>query len=299
MPQEALTSTDDDFTGGWLDRVHTGDCLELLPQLQAGIADLVFADPPFNIGQDYDSVNDRRPADQYLAWSALWIDECRRLLKPEGSLVICIGDEFAAKLEVLAEGQMSLGMIPARPRREWLYLRHHIIWYYTFGLNCTRRLTRSHTHLLHLSPAPGDGSNFYEEAVRVPSARQAIYNDKRANPDGRLPDDTWILRPQDGMTTPEHSVWYFPRVCGTYREKRKDSAPNQMPEQLLGRVIRLLTKEGDLVLDPFAGTGTTAATAIKLGRHSITTELSPRYAEQAQARVAAARPGQMLDGPPQ
>ena len=116
---------------------------------------------------------------------------------------------------------------------------------------------------------------FNVEAIRVPSARQLVYADRRANPAGRLPDDTWILRPQDlpeGFQ-PDDDTWYFPRVCGTFKE-RAGWHGCQMPEQLLGRIIRACSNEDDLVLDPFAGSGTTLAVAKKLGRRFVGFELS-------------------------
>src|SRR5438093_950282 len=78
----------------------------------------------------------------------------------------------------------------------------------------------------------------YTDDIRVPSARQLVYADARAHSKGRLPDDTWILRPQDahGSFTPQEDVWYVPRVCGTFKE-RAGWHGCQMPEQLLGRII--------------------------------------------------------------
>ena len=111
-----------------------------------------------------------------------------------------------------------------------------------------------------------------------------VYGDRRANPTGRLPDDTWILRPQDlpdGFQADE-DTWYFPRVCGTFKE-RAGWHGCQMPEQLLGRIIRACSNEGELVLDPFAGSGTTLAVAKKLGRRFLGFELSEQYADRSKA----------------
>jgi site-specific DNA-methyltransferase (adenine-specific) len=124
-----------------------------------------------------------------------------------------------------------------------------------------------------------------------------VYGDGRANPAGRLPDDTWILRPQDlpaGFQADENT-WYFPRVCGTFKE-RTGWHGCQMPEQLLGRIIRSCSNEGDLVLDPFGGSGTTLAVAKKLGRRFLGFELSKEYSERIQQRLQRSRPGDPLDG---
>jgi site-specific DNA-methyltransferase (adenine-specific) len=131
----------------------------------------------------------------------------------------------------------------------------------------------------------------------VPSARQLVYADARADARGRVPDNTWILRPQDLIDgfKPDEDTWYFPRVCGTFKE-RAGWHGCQMPEQLLGRIIRACSNPGEVVLDPFAGSGSTLVTAKKLGRRWLGFELSKEYAKQAQARLDAARPGQPLEG---
>ena len=232
--------------------MHTGDCLKLFPKVEAETIDLIFADPPFNIGYDYDIYDDRRDAEAYLDWSLAWGREVVRVLKPSGTFWLAIGDEFAAELKVLFHRELGLSL------RSW------VIWYYTFGVHCTKKFARSHAHLFHFVKDP-KRFTFNDREIRVPSARQLVYFDARANPEGRLPDDTWILRPQDVPDgfAPESDTWYFPRVCGTFKE-RAGWHGCQMPEQLLGRIIRACSNPGDLVLDPFGGSGTTLAVAKKL-----------------------------------
>jgi site-specific DNA-methyltransferase (adenine-specific) len=99
----------------------------------------------------------------------------------------------------------------------------------------------------------------------------------------------------DGGFAPECDTWYVPRVCGTFKE-RAGWHGCQMPEQLLGRIIRACSHPGEIVLDPFAGSGTTLVVAKKLGRRWIGFELSPNYAARAQARLDAAEEGQPLEG---
>src|SRR3954468_2157314 len=161
-----------------------GDCIQELARLEAGTVDLVVADPPFNIGYKYDVYEDRKEADDYLAWTRQWTEQVQRVLKPNGTFWLAIGDDFAAELKVLI--QRDLGFCC----RSW------VIWYYTFGVNCTKKFSRSHTHLFHFVKDK-EAFTFNDDAIRVPSARQLVYADTRANPKGRLPDDTWILRPQD------------------------------------------------------------------------------------------------------
>src|SRR5205823_3213337 len=124
---------------------------------------------------------------------------------------------------------------------------------------------------------------FNDSTVRVPSARQLVYADARAHKNGKLPDDTWILRPQDLASgfKPDEDTWYFPRVCGTFKE-RAGFHGCQMPEQLLGRILKVSSNPGELVLDPFAGSGSTLMTAKKLGRDFLGFELSANYARRVQ-----------------
>ena len=270
-----------------LDRVHQGDCLEILSRLPAGSVHLAFADPPFNIGYDYDTYDDRRTADDYLAWSRRWMEAVQRVLRPDGTFWLAIGDEYAAELKVLATRELGFTC------RSW------VVWYYTFGVNCRTKFSRSHAHLFHFVKDPA-AFTFNDEAIRVPSARELVYADKRANAAGRLPDDTWILRPQDlpeGFTA-DGDTWYFPRVCGTFKE-RSGWHGCQMPEQLLGRIIRASSNAGDTVIDPFGGSGTTLAVAKKLDRRFLGCELSEAYAARIRERLTAVRVGQPLDGAPE
>jgi site-specific DNA-methyltransferase (adenine-specific) len=267
-----------------LDRVYNEDCLEGLRKVAEGSIALAFADPPFNIGYEYDVYDDRLEADRYLDWCRQWTGEIVRVLSADGTFWLAIGDEYAAELKVLVT------------REHGLTCRSWVVWYYTFGVNCTNKFSRSHAHLFHFVKNP-ERFKFNTESIRVPSARQLVYGDRRAHPKGRLPDDTWILRPQDlpdGFQA-DQDTWYFPRVCGTFKE-RTGWHGCQMPEQLLGRIIRASSDEGDTVLDPFAGSGTTLAVAKKLARRFIGFELSQEYSASIARRLAAIEPGDPLSG---
>lgn len=267
-----------------LDRLHNMDCIVGMGQLPEASVDLAFADPPFNIGYDYDVYEDQRAADEYLNWTRQWGKALVRSLKPTGTFWLAIGDDFAAELKLIFQRELGL------------HCRSWVVWYYTFGVNCTKKFSRSHTHLFHFVRDAKE-YKFNTDAVRVPSARQLVYADIRADSRGRLPDDTWILRPQDasGAFQADEDTWYFPRVCGTFKE-RAGWHGCQMPEQLLGRIIRCCSDPGNLVLDPFAGSGTTLVAAKKLGRRFIGFELSRNYAKQTQARIDAVCAGQPLAG---
>jgi DNA modification methylase len=260
------------------------DCVLGLAALEEGSVDLAFADPPFNIGYDYDVYHDKHDDERYLNWTREWGAGIVRALKPDGTFWLAIGDEFAAELKMIF--QRELGLV----------CRNWVVWYYTFGVNCVRKFNRSHAHLFYFVKDAGKFC-FNDETIRVPSARQLIYADARSNPTGRLPDDTWILRPQDvpdGFPASD-DVWWVSRVCGTFKE-RAGWHGCQMPEKILGRIIKACSNEGDLVLDPFSGSGTTLAVAKKLNRRYMGFELSPEYAERARARLAAINPGDPLEG---
>jgi site-specific DNA-methyltransferase (adenine-specific) len=273
--------------GNRLNTIQQGDCVERLREVAAGSVDLVFADPPFNIGYEYDVYDDQQSSGEYLDWSKQWITGVHKALKADGTFWLAIGDEYAAELKVLSQ-QVGFSC------RSW------VIWYYTFGVNCVRGFSRSHTHLFHLVK---DKENFtfnaHNPAVRVPSARQLVYADIRANPRGRLPDNTWILRPQDAPPPAfdaSHDTWYYARVAGTFKE-REGFHGCQMPEQLLGRIIRSSSNPGEVVLDPFGGSGTTLVVAKKLARQWMGIELSKEYVKHIKGRLKKTQVGEPLDGP--
>jgi len=227
-----------------------------LSRVRKPFADLIFADPPFNIGYKYDKYHDKIKGKNYIAWTKEWMTVCKKVLKPHGSFYIAIGDEYAANVKIIAD---ELG----------LFMRNWLIWHYTFGQQMKNKFARSHTHIFYFVE---DKNNFTfnDYAVRIPSDRQLIYNDKRANPEGKMPDDVW-----NG----------YSRVCGTFKE-RTGWHPCQMPEGLLKRIIAVSSNPGDCVLDPFSGSGTTAAAATQSGRNYVGIDISEKYVENANKRLA-------------
>jgi site-specific DNA-methyltransferase (adenine-specific) len=236
-------------------KVYLGDCIEIMKRWPDSSIDLVFADPPFNIGLKYDNYNDNQKYEDYYNWSEKWIKETYRILKKTGSIYIAIGDEFAAEINIIL-------------KRMGFYFRNWIIWYYTFGQNQRKKFNRAHTNI-HYFTKDRELFTFNDDKIRVPSARQLVYNDKRAHPHGKVPDD----------------VWEFSRVCGTFKERLGDH-PCQMPESLLERIIKTSSNEEDIVLDPFGGTGTTATVSKKLKRKYITVEISPKYFDVINKRLS-------------
>jgi site-specific DNA-methyltransferase (adenine-specific) len=240
-----------------IDTIITGDCVAWLNacDCKKPFADLIFADPPFNIGYKYDLYKDRRKYEEYRDWTELWMRACHRVLKPTGSFWVAIGDDYAAEVRLIGR---ELG----------LKLRNWVIWHYTFGQNTKGKFALSHTHLFYFTKQ-STGFVFNMDAVAVFSDRQKEYKDKRAYPLGKVPFDVWTD---------------FPRVCGTFSE-REVWHPCQMPEGVLARITRACSNPGDLVLDPFAGSGTTPVVAKKLLRRYLGIELSPEYVAGIKKRL--------------
>jgi site-specific DNA-methyltransferase (adenine-specific) len=239
-----------------LNKIIPGDCIEILNEAKEPFADLIFADPPFNIGYKYDKYNDKQKKEHYLEWTRKWMAACFNVLKPTGSFYIAIGDDYAAQVKLIAEDELKL------------ICRNWIIWHYSFGQQTKNKFARSHTHIFYFVKNEKEFT-FNDYVIRVLSERQKIYNDKRANPDGKMPDDVWNE---------------YPRICGTFDE-REGWHPCQMPESILARIIRASTKEEHWVLDPFNGSGTTTVVAHKLLRKYTGIDISKKYVVEAINRI--------------
>jgi len=257
-----------------VNQIVCGDSIKVLNEGPEGWVDLVFADPPFNIGYLYHGYDDRRKTEDYLKFSEDWMRAVHRALKPTGSFYLAIGDDYAADLCVIARRQIGFN------------LRNWIIWHYTFGQQPKFKFARSHTHILYFTKDEKEFT-FNPDAIRVASARQTTYGDARANPKGKLPDDVWFLRPQETETPffdPECDTWYVSRVCGTFKE-REGWHGCQMPIAVLDRIIKSSSNPGDIVLDPFNGSGTTVVSAALLGRNYVGVDQSEAYVGYARKRL--------------
>jgi site-specific DNA-methyltransferase (adenine-specific) len=261
-------------------QIIQGDCVKLLNEGPEGWVDLAFADPPFNIGYLYHNYDDKKDVDEYVTWSETWMRAVHRALKPTGSFYLAIGDEFVADLCAVAR------------RKIGFHMRNWIIWHYTFGQQTKKMFAKSHTHILYFTKEKPDNGmsniTFNADAVRVASARQTTYADSRANPKGKLPDDTWFLRPQEAAPhayfEPGGDTWYESRVCGTFKE-REGWHGCQMPIGVLKRIILASSNPGDVVLDPFNGSGTTVVSAAMLGRKYVGIDQSEEYVGYARKRL--------------
>lgn len=236
-----------------INKIHCGDCVELLKDADVQPI-LIFADPPFNIGYEYESYQDNLDYSNYIKWTEKWMTACFNVLADNGSFYVAIGDEYAAEVKTIS-------------RKLGLETRNWIIWNYGFGQNTVKKFGRSHTHIFYFVK---DLKNFIfnDKDIRVPSARQLIYNDKRADSKGRIPDD----------------VWKYPRVCGTFKE-RVGWHTCQMPLKLMARIIKASSNPGDLVMDPFSGSASTLVVAAMLGRSYIGFDIDEKYVRLGQKRI--------------
>jgi DNA modification methylase len=257
-------------------RVYTGDCRDLLPRIpecRAGSVDLVFADPPFNWKRAYDKWNDNMGEEDYLTFTYDWLDLCMKALRPGGSLWVNIPDDWAAEIMCYMKGRLARKPAAAMTVNNWC------IWHYRFGQNTTGRFINSKVHVLWF--VKGWQSNTWNPAeILEISDRRSIYFDPRteSKKDGmpagmRVPMDVWYGQ-------------YWGRVQGNNQERR-GYHDNQLPEVYLERVIRATSNEGDLVLDPFLGSGTTGVVAHALKRRFIGCEFSPETAASAFDRMKA------------
>jgi DNA modification methylase len=259
-------------------KIYVGDCRDVIPTLKDcgspkshGQVDLVFADPPFNWDRAYDEWHDAMPEKDYLDFTYAWLDLSIDALRPGGALWVNIPDTWAAEIV------MHLKKHPD-PRRQ-MAMVNWCIWHYRFGQNTTGRFINSKVHALYFVKAGAEHTWNGQEVVEM-SDRRSIYKDKRTEnkrdgmPAGmRIPMDVWYGK-------------FWGRVQGNNLERR-GYHDNQLPELYLERVIRVSSNPGDLVMDPFLGSGTSGVVAHALGRRFIGTEYSKANAKSSFERIKA------------
>lgn len=286
----------EDVRGDIAARVYIGDCTEriayLLPEIEEKV-DLIFADPPFNWNRDYDrdrarehlkasdehdAWDDAMPREDYIDFTHRWLDACRAALRPGGAFWVNIPDDTAAEIVMHLKRASKFGgrELPALEMVNWC------IWHYRFGQNTTSRFINSKVHALYFVD-PRAPRTWNPEQVLELSDRRAIYFDPRTEekndgmPAGmRVPMDVWYGK-------------YWGRIQGNNKERRPGH-DNQLPEVYLRRVIRACSRPGDLVMDPFLGSGTTGVIAYHENRNFIGCEYSPANARSAWERITEIGP---------
>ncbi|MEY4091810.1 MAG: hypothetical protein RLZZ496_992 [Pseudomonadota bacterium] len=250
------------------DQILRGDCIEQLKSLPSASVDLVFADPPYNLQLEgalnrpdqslVDAVDDDwdkfSSFADYDAFTKAWLTEAQRVMKPNATLWVIGSYHNIFRVGAIMQ---DLGF----------WILNDVIWRKANPMPNFRgrRFTNAHETMIWASRnAASKSYTFHYDAL------------KAANEDTQVRSD-----------------WYLPLCTGG--ERLKDSKgskvhPTQKPEQLLARVILSSSNPGDVILDPFFGTGTTGATAKRLGRHFVGIERDPDYANAAQARIAAVEP---------
>jgi site-specific DNA-methyltransferase (adenine-specific) len=240
------------------------DALEWLSTLDDASVDLVFADPPYNAGREaWDTFADE---DAYLAWSSRWLQEAARILKPAGSLYICGFSEQLADLKVLAARRFT--------SCRWL------VWHYRNKANLGRDWGRSHESVLHVRHR--DFALNLDEA-RVPyNAHTLRYPAHPQAETSRYGGRSYVWHPHPLGAKPR-DVLEVPTLTNGMVEK--SAHPTQKPLELVRRLVAAATVPGDLVVDPFAGSGTTLVACEALERRWLGCEIAPAFRRIISARL--------------
>ncbi len=250
-------------------QLFQGDAIGWLKSLPAGSVDLVFADPPYNIKKaDWD---DFETMHHYVEWSRAWIAEAARVLKPTGTLYVCGFSEIIAEVKV--------AVAPLFAGCRWL------IWHYKNKANLGKDWGRSHETILHFRKAKQH--TFNSDAIRIPYGAHTLKYPDHPQADSsqygkgdKTERDDWTPHP---LGAKAKDVIEIPTTCNGMGEKTPH--PTQKPEELLRKLILASSNPGDLVLDPFSGSGTTAVVAEQLGRRWLACDSDPQHNEWAIERV--------------
>jgi site-specific DNA-methyltransferase (adenine-specific)/modification methylase len=252
-----------------LNKIYNKDCIEMMSQdIENKSVELIFADPPYNLsgnglkwegsqtGGDWHMINedwDKMSVSDYLKFTREWIGSSHKILKDAGSIYIACSYHNIGEIMVTLKGLD-------------LNINNIITWYKTNAMpNMTRR-TFTHSTEFVIWATKGSGWTFNYEKT------------KEINPEKR----------KDGKQKQMRDMWRFSLVQGNERLKGKDGKalhPTQKPEDMLKRIILSSSNEGDTVLDPFLGSGTTAVVAKRYNRNWIGIEKEKKYVEAAKERI--------------
>lgn len=243
--------------------IWQGDAIELLARVPDASIQLVLTSPPYNIGKSFEP---QRTVAEYVQWSARWLAEVARILTPTGAAWINLG-------YMVVPGRGTVVPIPYLlwPHLTELHLIQEVVWHQSNGVACRRRLSPRNEKLLWLV-RDSRAYMFNLDAIRdsdVAYAAQRRGGKLRCNPLGKNPSDVWVI----------------PRVTAGRRSSERTDHPTQMPLTLAERVILTSSRQGEVVLDPFAGSGTTLAAARQLMRVGTGFELRADYIEIARDRL--------------
>jgi adenine-specific DNA-methyltransferase len=241
-----------------------GDALDILDKVAPGSIDCVITSPPYNIGKAYER---RVPLSEYTFWQETALEKLVSVLGDNGSLCWQVGS-YVSGGEVVPIDSLAIPIL----RRLGMKIRNRIVWTFDHGLHCRHRLSGRHETIIWATK--GDHYLFDLDAIRVPQKHPNKRHFKgprkgelSGNPLGKNPGDTWHI----GHVK--------------HRHPEKTAHPCQFPEKLVERLVSSLTRVGDVVLDPFAGSGTTGVVCNRLSRRSILIERDPGFVEIGTRRL--------------
>ncbi|NOS89413.1 MAG: adenine-specific DNA-methyltransferase [Methylococcaceae bacterium] len=241
--------------------IYNGDCFDCLHDIENESVDLIFADPPYNIGKKFGDFLDDWPSDKHYAeWCYNWLELCIQKLKPNGSLYVMSSTQAMPYLDLWL--------------RERLTVLSRIVWHYdSSGVQAKKYFGSLYEPILFCVKDPKNytfNATDIEVEAKTGATRKLI--------DYRKEIPTLYK-----TTKVPGNTWYIPRV--RYRMPEYEEHPSQKPEELLERIIKASSNIGDIVLDPFAGTFTTCAVAQRLNRVTIGIEMQPEYFKIALRRL--------------
>ena len=256
--------------------IECADNLDFMARQANDAFKLIVTSPPYNLGKDYES---RLPLDDYLQWQKKVIDACVRLLHPQGSICWQVGN-YVDNGEIVPLDTVLYKFF----RSHGLKLRNRIMWQFGHGLHCKKRLSGRYETISWWTK--GDDYTWHLDPIRVP----AKYPGKRhfkgpktgqisGNPKGKNPSD----------------VWAFPNVKSNHPEKTPH--PCQFPVELVERLVLSMTNEGDAVLDPHMGVGSSAIAAIRHGRSAYGCDTVQDYVDIANKRLRMLHDGSLNTRP--
>lgn len=238
---------------GELTTIYHSDCFDALQEIENKSVDLIFADPPYNIGKQFGAFKDSwRSDNDYAEWCYLWLDLCISKLSERGSLYVMTSTQAMPYLDLWL--------------RDRLTILSRIVWHYdSSGVQAKKYFGSLYEPILHCVKNPKNytfNAREIEVEAKTGAVRQLI-DYRKATPE-----------PYKTTKVPGNT-WYFSRV--RYRMPEYEDHPSQKPEALLERIIKASSNTGDLVLDPFSGTFSTCAVSQKLQRGSIGIEMQEPY----------------------
>ncbi len=248
--------------------LYQGNSLEWLASLQSASVDLVFADPPYNIKKaEWDNFESQ---EQYIAWSLRWIEEAARVLKPTGSLYICGFSEILADLK--------------HPASKYFNSCRWLIWHYKNKANLGSDWGRSHESIIHFRKKQ---HKLNIDDVRIPYGAHTLKYPSHPQASSSAygqgvgkERDNWVPNPKGAKPK---DVFDIPTTCNGMGESTPH--PTQKPEEMIRKFVLASSQPGDLVIDPFSGSGTTLVVAEQLDRRWLGCDLSTTYNEWAIQRL--------------